>query len=133
MTQSISRLGCRFSTTGRAMKRAAAACIALAAALALPIAAVAHNAGHFSLPDGSCLEIGSFRDAPLVGADRTPLDLVPETPNPPRDEYGVSFVGFWGNTPISPGACPAQLSSAIDIPAGTNETDLWASQGYNGI
>jgi hypothetical protein len=75
-------------------------------ALAVPAATSAHNAGHFWLPDGSCHEVGSFRDAPLVGADRTQLDLIPETPNPPYDEYGVSFVGFNGNTPIYPGGCP---------------------------
>ena len=128
MTHSIS-----FATKGRALKRAVAACIALAAALALPIAAVAHNAGHFTLPDGSCHEIGSFRDAPLVGPDRVQLDLVPQTPNPPRDEYGVSFVGFWGNTPIRPGPCPAQSLSAIEMSAGSSEGDLWASQGRNGM
>jgi hypothetical protein len=80
---------------------AAVACAALS--FALP--AEAHNAGHFFLPDGSCHEVGSFRDAPLVGADRTQLDLVSETPNPPFDEYGVSYVGFQGNTPIFPGPC----------------------------
>ena len=128
MTHSIS-----FATNGRALKRAVAACIALAAALALPMAAVAHNAGHFTLPDGSCHEVGSFRDAPLVGQDRTQLDLVPQTPNPPRDEYGVSFVGFWGNTPIRPGACPAQPMSAMNTSEATSEADVWASQGRNGM
>lgn len=29
--------------------------------------ATAHNVGHFLLSDGSCPEIGSFKDAPLVG------------------------------------------------------------------
>ena len=69
-------------------------------------AAGAHNAGHFLLPDGSCHEVGSFRDAPLVGPDRQQLDLVPETPTTPFDEYGVSFVGFNGKTLIFPGGCP---------------------------
>ena len=70
--------------------------------------ASAHNAGHFFLPSGSCQEVGSFRPAPLVGPEgaRTPLDLVPETPAVPFDEYGASFVGFHGNTPIFPGGCP---------------------------
>jgi hypothetical protein len=73
-------------------------------ALAAPT--YAHNAGHFVLPSGECHEVGSFRDAPLVGADGHQLDLVAETPNPPFDEYGTSFVGYWGNTPILPGGCP---------------------------
>jgi hypothetical protein len=60
----------------------------------------AHNAGHFFLPSGKCLEIGSFKESPHG------LDLVPETPNPPFDEYGASFAAFQGNTPIFPGACP---------------------------
>ena len=75
--------------------------------LAMPFVAGAHNAGHIFLPDGRCQQLGSFRDAPLVGADRTQLDLVPQTPNPPFDEYGVSFVGFHGRTPLIPGGCPA--------------------------
>ena len=77
-----------------------------AAFLACVGAAGAHNAGHLVLPDGSCHEVGSFRDAPLIGPSRQQLDLVPETPTTPFDEYGVSFVGFNGNTPIFPGGCP---------------------------
>jgi hypothetical protein len=100
-------------------------------AIALPGTAVAHNAGHVFLPDGTCQEVGSFRTAPLVGQDRTPLDLVPQTPNPPRDEYGVSFVGFHGNTPIRPGACAATL--AVTSSSSTNELDPTASQPFNGI
>jgi hypothetical protein len=76
-------------------------------ALAVPAVATAHNAGHFFLPDGSCHEVGSFRDAPLVGPDRTQLDLIPETPNPPYDEYGASYAAFQGQTPILPGGCPS--------------------------
>jgi hypothetical protein len=68
--------------------------------------AQAHNAGHFFLPDGSCHAIGSFKDAPLVGPDRTQLDLIPETPTVPFDEYGASFAAFQGATPILPGGCP---------------------------
>ena len=90
-------------------------CIAVAGAasatllLALAAPASAHNAGHFWLPDGSCHEVGSFKDAPMVGpqGDKTRLDLVPETPDPPYDEYGTSFVGYNGQTPISPGGCPS--------------------------
>jgi len=53
-------------------------------------------------------EIGSFKDAPLIGPNdaKTQLDLIPETPNPPFDEYGASYAAFQGNTPILPGGCP---------------------------
>ncbi|MBF4767102.1 hypothetical protein ISU10_04910 [Nocardioides agariphilus] len=37
---------------------------------------------------------------------KSQLDLVPETPNPPFDEYGTSFVGYHGQTQIFPGPCP---------------------------
>ena len=83
-----------------------AATISAALALVLPAGAGAHNAGHFTLPDGSCHEVGSFKHAPLVGPedDRHPLDLMPETPSP-FDEYGASFAAFRGSTPILPGPC----------------------------
>jgi hypothetical protein len=87
------------------MKRRLAALVAVLALMAAPAAVSAHNAGHLYLPDGSCKELGSFKDAPLVGPDQQQLDLVPQTPNPPFDEYGVSFVGYWGRTPIYPGPC----------------------------
>jgi len=86
--------------------RIAAATAAVGAALAFALPAQGHNAGHLYLPDGTCHAVGSFRDAPLVGRDRTQLDLIPATPNPPFDEYGVSFVGFGGKAPIVPGGCP---------------------------
>ena len=91
----------------------------------MPVIATAHNVGHLTLPDGTCHQVGSGREAPLVGPDRTQLDLVPATPNPPRDEYGVSFVGYGGQTSISPGPCPAQaLASAPvnDSALAVNET-----------
>ena len=84
------------------MKRVIVVFAGLLAVMALPMRATAHNAGHIFLPDGSCLLIGSGHDAPLVGQDRTRLDLVPETPDPPFDEIGVSFVGHNGGTPIFP-------------------------------
>lgn len=73
------------------------------AGLVLVLPAGAHNAGHFILPDGTCHQVGSFIAAPLVGQDKTPLDLIPTTP---QDEYGTSFAAFQGNTPILPGGCP---------------------------
>jgi|AAFX01.1.fsa_nt_gi hypothetical protein len=101
------------------MKRVTVVFACVLAVMALPIAASAHNAGHIFLPDGTCLLIGSFQEAPLVGQDRTQLDLVPETANPPLDEYGVSFVGhntLVGNigTPIFPGPNCALGAPAID-------------------
>lgn len=81
---------------------AAAAC----SSLLLVGAAQAHNAGHFFLPDGSCHEVGSFKDAPLVGPDRTELDLIPATPTDPYDEYGASFAAFQGQNALLPGGCP---------------------------
>ena len=85
------------------MKRVFVVFAGLLAVMALPMVASAHNVGHIFLPDGTCMLIGSFREAPLVGQDRTQLDLAPETPNPPFDEIGVSFVGHNGGTPIFPG------------------------------
>ena len=87
----------------------------LVSVFALPAVAAAHNVGHVYRPDGTCLEIGSVKEAPLVGQDRTQLDLVPGTANPPRDEYGTSFVGYWGNTPILPGRCPVATGTASSV------------------
>lgn len=86
------------------MKRILVVFGGIVAVMAVPMLATAHNAGHIFLPDGTCQLLGSFHEAPLVGKDRTQLDLVPETPNPPFDEIGVSFVGYHGRTPIFPGA-----------------------------
>ena len=85
------------------IKRTAALMVLAAISLSLPAATMAHNAGHFFLPDGSCHEVGSFRPAPLVGPDKVQLDLLPATP---QDEYGASFAAFQGRTPILPGGCP---------------------------
>jgi hypothetical protein len=76
--------------------------VALALTAALP--AAAHNAGHFTLLDGTCHEVGSFKHGPLVGADGTRLDLLPATP---MDEYGASFAAFQGSTSLLPGPCPS--------------------------
>jgi hypothetical protein len=53
------------------------------------------------LPDGTCHQVGSFKHHPRG------LDLIPETPSPPFDEYGASFAAFRGATPLLPGPCPA--------------------------
>ena len=92
------------------------------ALIVVPAGAAAHNVGHITLPGGQCLAIGSGREAPLVGQDRTQLDLVPQTPLP-RDEYGVSFVGFGRNTPILPGPCPATVATATGDDSADVRTD----------
>ena len=83
--------------------------IALATALlalaATPVAP-AHNAGHVVLPNGRCVELGSFKSV-FPGPDKdTALDLILETPYP-LDEMGASFAAWRGNTPIIPGPCGA--------------------------
>jgi hypothetical protein len=97
------------------MKRMLVVFAGVLSVIAIPMVVSAHNVGHFVL-NGSCLQVGSAKEAPLVGPDGTQLDLVPETANPPRDEYGTSFVGFHGNTRILPGLCPATVSE-IDTAA----------------
>ena len=97
------------------MKRAAFVFFAVMWAVAVPMVGRAHNIGHFTLPDGSCHEVGSGKEAPIVGQDRTQLDLVPETPTPSRDEYGTSFVGFTANTPLHPGPCPIATVVSDDV------------------
>jgi hypothetical protein len=83
------------------MRRVVVLLIAAAAFLVFGVASgTAHNAGHFVLPSGECHEIGSFKESPHG------LDLIPESPNPPFDEYGATYAAFQGNTPILPGPCP---------------------------
>jgi hypothetical protein len=93
-----------------------------------PLIATAHNAGHFTLPDGSCQDVGSSREAPLVGRDRTQLDLIPQTPLP-RDEYGVSFVGFGTGTPILPGPCPSLVPIQPTTTANTDANTIISTSG----
>ena len=104
------------------MKRSLVIVAGTLSVLALPFVAAAHNAGHLFLPDGTCQLVGSFKEAPFVGPDKIQLDLVPQTPLP-RDEYGVSFVGFYGGTPILPGGCPtvAPAAAAVQDPGGIPE------------
>jgi hypothetical protein len=112
------------------MKRAIAVFVGLVGVMALPMVATAHNAGHLFLPDGRCQLLGSFRDAPLVGQDKTQLDLVPQTPNPPFDEYGVSFVGFGKGTPIFPGGNCNVGAPAVDGLADASGIPTFAEVSY---
>jgi hypothetical protein len=78
--------------------------------------ASAHNAGHLFKPDGTCVEVGSNRDAPIVGANNpninrsatttnqpNQLDLIPETDG---DQYGARYAANQSPT-LLPGNCPA--------------------------
>jgi hypothetical protein len=72
-------------------------------------AASAHNAAHIILPDGTCLNVGSGKEAPLVPeqnpnrlASTGQLDLVPG----PGDQYGARFAANQSPT-LLPGDCPA--------------------------
>jgi hypothetical protein len=90
------------------MRKLALLAAALVAAFGGASSASAHNAGHIVLPDGSCLEVGSNKEAPIVAAPAPgdlvtgQLDLIPG----PRDQYGARFAANQGNTPILPGNCP---------------------------
>jgi hypothetical protein len=70
--------------------------------------ALAHNAGHIILPDGRCMNVGSLKDAPIVG-DGNPnqlangqLDLIPGS----GDQYGARFAADQGSSAVLPGECP---------------------------
>lgn len=70
--------------------------------------ASAHNAGHIFLPDGQCLNVGSLKEAPIVG-DGNPnhlstgqLDLTPGS----GDQFGARFAADQGNSAVLPGGCP---------------------------
>jgi len=74
--------------------------------------ASAHNAGHVILRDGTCLNVGSFKDAPLVGQGAPQdalheLDLISDPKNgvDTSDQYGARYAADQGGTPILPGGC----------------------------
>jgi hypothetical protein len=82
--------------------------IALLSSLMPVGAALAHNAGHIILPDGQCLNVGSLKEAPMVG-DGNPnqlpngqLDLIPGS----GDQYGARFAADQGQSAVLPGECP---------------------------
>ncbi len=75
--------------------------------------ALAHNAGHIEFPDGTCLNVGSGKDAPLVSEnnphyhdandkDHGRLDLIEGG----GDQYGARYAANQGNSRVKPGACP---------------------------
>ena len=95
------------------MKHSIAATVAVVATLtATAGTASAHNAAHFFLPDGSCHEVGSNEDAPIVGAgnpNQSPgsnnlpgqLDLIPGN----GDQYGARYAAEH-SPQLLPGNCP---------------------------
>ena len=85
--------------------------IAIASSLLIVGVASAHNAGHIIFPDGTCLNVGSLKEAPYVSesnpnlnttTDPGQLDLIPGS----GDQYGARYAAIQGNTPILPGECP---------------------------
>jgi hypothetical protein len=77
------------------------------------VPASAHNAAHIFI-DGRCLQVGSGKDAPLVGNGAPQdalgeLDLIydPKTGVDVSDQYGARLAAIKGSTPLLPGDCPA--------------------------
>jgi hypothetical protein len=75
--------------------------------------ASAHNVGHIYI-DGRCLEVGSSKEAPVVGRGAPQnalgqLDLIydPQNGVDVSDQYGARWAAIQGNTPILPGNRPA--------------------------
>lgn len=66
-----------------------------------PLAA-AHNRAHITLPDGTCIVVGSEKSVTLP--DGTLLDLRPETY--PADEFGTAFSADQGDSRVEKGGCP---------------------------
>ena len=94
------------------MRKLALFVAALAATIGVASAS-AHNAGHVLL-DGKCLEVGSSKEAPIVGQGAPQnvlgqLDLIYDPVNgvDVSDQYGARWAATRGNTPILPGNCPA--------------------------
>ena len=97
------------------MKRHTTLAVAIStlAAVSLPHGlATAHNAAHLYLPDGTCVDVGSNRDAPIVGAgnpNQSPgsnnlpgqLDLIPGN----GDQYGARWAAEHSPR-LLPGNCP---------------------------
>jgi hypothetical protein len=95
------------------MKRSILVAAAAMATVTVPTGlARAHNAAHFFLPDGTCHEVGSNEDAPIVGdgnPNQSPgsnnlpgqLDLIPGN----GDQYGARYAADQSPR-LLPGNCP---------------------------
>jgi hypothetical protein len=76
---------------------------ALAALLALPGVASAHNRGLVWLPSGGCIQAGALNEV-YPGPDKTTkLDLDPVTEG---DNFGTSWAATRGQSALEKGACP---------------------------
>jgi hypothetical protein len=91
-------------------RRTLATTLVLSAAAIFASTAAAHNAGHLLLADGTCISVGSGKDAPYVSAnnphlntstDPGRLDLEPGA----GDQYGARFAADQAQTPIQPRWC----------------------------
>ena len=80
-----------------------AATAAIAAAVALPGMAAAHNRGLVILPSGDCIQVGALNEVRPGPAKDTLLDLDPITEG---DNFGASWAATRGNSALEKGACP---------------------------
>ena len=85
------------------------AAAAMAAALAFPAAASAHNRALVWLPNGGCVQVGSLKSVWVPGKDAY-QDLYPQDGPYPNDEYGTSFAAGRGNSALEKGACPVSIN-----------------------
>lgn len=100
-------------TGGDTLRKLALLCLLLVA-LVGATAASAHNAAHFYLPDGSCHQVGSDKEAPYVGAGNPhqttagQLDLLSDPRNGVdlSDQYGARWAAEHSDR-LLPGDCPA--------------------------
>ena len=79
--------------------------------------ALAHNAGYILLPDGTCQEVGSGKDAPYVSENNPNYHeaVSPTDPNVGRldlqegsgDQFGARYAADQGNSAVRrPDDCP---------------------------
>lgn len=80
-----------------------AATAALAALMALPGLAAAHNRGLVILPSGECIQVGALNEVRPGPLKDTLLDLDPITDG---DNFGTSWAATRGNSALEKGVCP---------------------------
>lgn len=81
----------------------------LSMSLIFPMRAVAHNAGHVTLPSGECVNVGGENTVHLPDSAQAytnaagELDLIPTTAG---DEFGARFAAEQGRSRVLPRSCP---------------------------
>lgn len=75
----------------------------LAALLALPAAASAHNRGLVWTPDGTCIQVGALNEVYPGPHKAEKLDLDPVAEG---DNFGTSWAAARGNSALEKGECP---------------------------